>query len=135
MSMPAKYTSNGSILAVIDGQEMTIPNDPSNRHYAELIANGVTIEPVAVPTPEEILTKERTTMACTPMQGTLALGEANWGTILAYRDTAPWQEKVTIDSAQTWVRNSQSISLFQYLLGFTDTQVDDLFHAAILIDA
>lgn len=54
MSMTAKYTSGGSILATIDGVEMTIPNDPSNRHYAELIANGVTIEPVAVPTLADI---------------------------------------------------------------------------------
>jgi len=135
MSMTAKYTSRSSILAVIDGQEMTIPNDPSNRHYAELIASGVTIEPLAVPTPDELLTQERATMACTPMQGILALGEANWNTILAYRDTAPWQEKVIIDSARTWVRNSQNIAFFQYLLGFTDTQVDSLFRAAMLIEA
>jgi len=87
------------------------------------------------PDPVATLTQERTTMACTPMQGILALGEANWGTILAYRDTAPWQEKVIIDSAQIWVRNSQNIAFFQYLLGFTDTQVDDLFRAAMLIDA
>jgi len=85
--------------------------------------------------PAETLARERAAMACTPMQGILALGEANWGTILAYRDTAPWQEKVIIDSAQTWVRNSQNIAFFQYLLGFTDTQVDDLFRAAMLIDA
>jgi hypothetical protein len=85
--------------------------------------------------PAETFAAERTTMACTPMQGILALGEANWNTILAYRDTASWQEKVIIDSAQTWVRNSQNIAFFQYLLGFTDTQVDDLFRAAMLIDA
>jgi hypothetical protein len=85
--------------------------------------------------PAVTLARERAAMACTPMQGILALGEANWGTILAYRDTAPWQEKVIIDSAQTWVRNSQNIAFFQYLLGFTDTQVDDLFRAAMLIDA
>jgi hypothetical protein len=48
MSMTSKYTSSGSIIATIDGVEMTIPNDPSNRHYAELISNGVTIEPVAL---------------------------------------------------------------------------------------
>ena len=87
------------------------------------------------PSLEEVLAAERATMACTPMQGILALGEVNWGTILAYRDTASWQEKVIIDSAQTWVRNSQNIAFFQYLLGFTDTQVDDLFRTAMLIDA
>jgi len=69
------------------------------------------------------------------MQGILALGENNWNTILAYRDTASWQEKVIIDSAQTWVRNSQNIAFFQHLLGFTDAQVDDLFRAAMQVDA
>jgi hypothetical protein len=54
MSMTAKYTSSGAILATIDGVDMTIPNDPRNRHYAELIASGVTIEPLAVPTIAEI---------------------------------------------------------------------------------
>ena len=102
------------------------------------VRTGVTTSREYAPTPADLvlsLTLERTTMACTPMQGILALGEANWNTILAYRDTASWQEKVIIDSAQTWVRNSQNISFFQYLLGFTDTQVDDLFRAAMLIDA
>ena len=54
MSMTAKYTIGGSIIAVIDGVEMTIPNDPSNRHYAELIAQGIKIEPLPVPPLAEI---------------------------------------------------------------------------------
>jgi hypothetical protein len=54
MSMTAKYTSGGLILATIDAVEMTVPVDPANRHYAELIASGVTIEPLAVPTIAEI---------------------------------------------------------------------------------
>jgi len=83
--------------------------------------------------PAVTLARERAAMACTPMQGILTLGEANWNTILAYRETASWQEKVIIDSAQTWVRNSQDIAFFQYLLSFTDTQVDDLFRAAMLV--
>ena len=91
--------------------------------------------PSELPDPVVVLAAERTNMTCTPMQGILALGEDNWNTILAYRETASWQEKVIIDSAQTWVRNSQNIAFFQYLLGFTDAQVDDLFRTAMLIDA
>lgn len=49
MNITAKYTSLGAILATIDGVEMTIPADPANRHYAELIAQGVVIEPYMPP--------------------------------------------------------------------------------------
>ena len=28
---------NGSIKATIDGQEMSVPLDPANRHYAEIL--------------------------------------------------------------------------------------------------
>ena len=79
---------------------------------------------------------EREGMSCTPMQGQLVLGETNWGIILAWRDTqATWAQKIIIDSAQTWHRNSQNIQFFQYLLNFTPEQVDDLFRTATLIDA
>ena len=50
----AKYTKGfndigtGSIKATIDGQEMSVPKDPNNRHYAEImkqVAEGtLTIE-------------------------------------------------------------------------------------------
>ena len=80
--------------------------------------------------------QSREWMTCTPMQGQLALGETNWGIILAWRDAnATWAQKVIINSAQTWVRNSQNIAFFQYLLGFTDEQVDELFRVAKEIDA
>ncbi len=35
--------TNSSIRATIDGQEMSVPLDPANRHYAEIlrqVANG-----------------------------------------------------------------------------------------------
>ena len=49
----AKYTKGfndigtGSIKATIDGQEMSVPLDPANRHYQEIqewVAKGNTIE-------------------------------------------------------------------------------------------
>ena len=34
----AQYNKdNGSIIATIDGQEMSVPLDPANRHYAEIL--------------------------------------------------------------------------------------------------
>jgi hypothetical protein len=86
--------------------------------------------------PAVVLAAERAQMSCTPMQGILALGESNWGLVVSYRDTqATWAQRVIINSAQTWVRNSQNIAFFQFLLSFTDAQVDDLFRTAMLIDA
>ena len=44
----AQYNeNNGSITATIDGQEMSVPIDPANRHYEailEWVADGNTIE-------------------------------------------------------------------------------------------
>ena len=54
MITSAKYTEHGSILAVIDGVEMTVPDDMANRHRAELAAwvkAGSTIEPYSPPPP------------------------------------------------------------------------------------
>jgi len=43
----ARYNKdNGSIKATIDGQEMSVPLDPANRHYAAIllwVADGNTI--------------------------------------------------------------------------------------------
>lgn len=53
----AKYTEGGSIIAVIDGQELTVPDDMANRHrvmIAEWEADGNTIEPYAEPAPDLI---------------------------------------------------------------------------------
>jgi len=43
-----KNTGNVSINAVIDGEELSVPIDPANRHYAEILrqvdAGTLTIE-------------------------------------------------------------------------------------------
>jgi hypothetical protein len=83
----------------------------------------------------EALHQERLGMICSPLQGKLALGEAQWNKILEYRSTASWAEQVIIDSAQEWKRLSENIKFFQYLLNYTDEQVDDLFRVALTIEA
>jgi len=86
--------------------------------------------------PAQLLADERATMVCTPMQGILTLGELEWAKVIEYRDTtATWQEKIIIDSALDWKRNSQNIAFFQFLLGYTDEQVDDLFRTAMAVEA
>ena len=73
--------------------------------------------------------------AVSKMQGILALGKARWDQVLAYRETATWGEKVVIDSAGNWERDSQNIAFFQYLIGLTDAETDALFIAAAQITA
>ena len=77
------------------------------------------------------LIAERASMRCSPMQGKLALGEAVWTQVELFRDNgASWTERVIIDSALDWERNSVNIAFFQQMLGMTDEQVDNLFRLA-----
>jgi len=78
----------------------------------------------------EMADQARAAMVISPMQGILTLGETEWGKVLAYRDTASWQERIVIDSALDWRRDSQNIAFFGHLLGYTDDQMDALFIAA-----
>lgn len=70
-----------------------------------------------------------------PLQGILTLGQVEWGKVLAYRKTASWPEQVVIDNASDWVRTSQNIAFFGFLLGYTDEQMDALFIAASQVKA
>jgi hypothetical protein len=47
----AKFTALGSITALVDGVEMTIPAVGGNRHYDELVAQGIIPEPYVEPAP------------------------------------------------------------------------------------
>ena len=92
-------------------------------------------DPEPEPTTAELLADERSGMAVSPLQGILTLGETEWGKVLAYRETATWQERVIIDNAFDWVRTSQNIAFFGYLLGYTPEQMDTLFIAAAQVKA
>ena len=92
-------------------------------------------DPPPAPTEAELLAVERADMRCSPLQGILALGEAEWGKVLAYRETATWGEKAIIDHAGLWRRNSENIAFFGHLLQYTPTQIDNLFRAAMQIEA
>lgn len=59
MITSAKYNANRSICAVINGDEMTIPDDLENRHrqmIAEWEAAGNVIQPYVEPEPEQHVT-------------------------------------------------------------------------------
>lgn len=53
----AEYTASGSIIAVIGGQEMTVPDDMGNRHRA-MIAEWEADGNIVIPYTEPILTPE-----------------------------------------------------------------------------
>ena len=128
--------TDGSFVGVVNGMPYHIIQSDPLFDAAIVVGANAPFERVPALTAAAILTKERSTMTCSPLQGILTLGESQWNKVLSYRDNyASWQEKVIIDSAQTWVRNSQNIAFFQYLLNFTPEQVDDLFRTATLIDA
>jgi hypothetical protein len=82
----------------------------------------------------EVISK-RQGMSCSKMQGILTLGEAAWGEVQTYRETASWAEQMVIDSAQDWNRTSQNIAFFGWLLSYTDAQMDTMFTAAAQVTA
>ena len=90
----------------------------------------IKIKPIA---PELALATERAGMACTPLQGKLAIGEILWGKVMAYRDTATWVEQMVIDDSAMWRRTSQDIQFIGYLIGVTDLEMDDFFRLAITL--
>lgn len=81
----------------------------------------------APPDPVVALNTWRAKAKCTRKQGILAIGESRWASVLNYRNTATWAEKVVIDDSPMWYRNSQDIQFFGYLLGLNDTEMDNLF--------
>jgi len=61
----ARYTSLGSITAMVDGIETTIPAVGGNRHYDALIKQGVIIAPYVEPakTAEQVRAERNTLLA------------------------------------------------------------------------
>jgi len=45
----AQFTATGSITALVDGVQMSIPADPANRHYAAMLKHGIQIEAYVEP--------------------------------------------------------------------------------------
>ena len=47
----AQYTATGFITALVDGVEMSIPADAGNRHYRDMVEQGIAIAPYVEPAP------------------------------------------------------------------------------------
>ena len=49
----AQFTTTGSITALVDGVQMSIPADAGNRHYAAMVEQGITPTEYVEPAPTE----------------------------------------------------------------------------------
>lgn len=105
----------------------------TNAQTGEVTVRDFSPDEIAAMTPDPAiaLAAWRATAQCSRMQGILALGEARWATVLEYRTTATWAEKVVIDDSGNWHRASQNIAFFGYLLELTDAEIDSLFLVAM----
>ena len=126
MSITATYTASGAILAIVDGVEMTIPADMSNRHYAELIASGVEIAPLPTPTAAEALAAWRERAEISQAQARLTLHQLGLlSTVQAIADADP-AASIVWEYADVIKRNSPFIDGLG-AAAFTPEQIDDIF--------
>ena len=102
------------------------------------------LEPCAspdAPAPQPIdwdaiaLAKERKGMVVSRLQGRLTLGPQTVSALdaLAADPNTPWAMRETINNAAEWRRTSQAMDELAYALGFSESQMDDLFRVAMQV--
>jgi len=131
--------TDGGYTITIDGQDMSVPNDPGNRHFQmvqDAIAGGATVIVPTVPTDADLLATERAGMVVSRFQAKAALMAAGHlpavETVIAAADAITklaWAEAVEMR------RTSPMIAGLAGAVGLSDTDLDDLFRAAALIEA
>ncbi len=130
----AKYTEHGSIVAIIDGVEMTVPDDMANRHrvmLAEWEADGNVIAPYVEPvlTPEEKRERMPNLTARQLRLGLLFLGKLAGVPVAIAALPSPEKEQAQIewDYASEFRRLHPLIVQLIPILGLTDEQVDPVW--------
>lgn len=126
----ANYTHDGSIIVIIDGNEMTVPNDMENRHRAMLAdweAAGNVIEPYLEPepTPEELREQMPALSRRQFWLGahSLGIGKAD---VMAYAANDP-ALLIEVEESTEFQRNYGAVTLLSPFLGITDEQLDDVW--------
>ena len=130
----ARCTELGSIHAVIDGVEMTVPDDTANRHrimLAEWEAEGNLITPYTEPmlTPEEKRERMPNLTARQLRLGLLHLGKLSDVpvAIAALPEPERSQAQIEWDYASEFRRLHPLIVRLIPILGLTDEQVDPVW--------
>ncbi|MCF7647321.1 hypothetical protein KQ944_18400 [Bacillus subtilis] len=138
----AKYTKYGSIIAVIDGQEMTVPDDMANRHrimLAKWEAEGNAIAPYVEPilTPEEQraqmppITKRQ--LRLTLVRNGISLGQVEQS-IAAMPDGLEKQEaEIEWQDASQFNRLHPTLLLVATALSLTPEQIDAMWETALTV--
>lgn len=125
-----------AIKRIADGA--SIPMDPANTDYQAYlawVAEGNVAEPAPVPTADETLAAERAGMVCSALQGRLALAAAGLLDATQAAVTAGDQTThVAWEYATEWRRTSPMMATLAGAVGITETQMDDLFRAAMKIE-
>lgn len=124
MNITAQFSETGSILAIIDGVEMTVPDDISNRHrrmIADWEAAGNTIAPFVAPSPQ---VPERVTANQFGKQ-LAALGLLDQvQTWVGQQDAATqW----SFNRSATFVRDDPMMQAGFDALNFSPEQIDEFF--------
>lgn len=98
---------------------------------AEIESAGYTI-----PSPSDLLDWQREQMSVPRLYARLVLVQAGlWDHVSAWASSADPANLAYFEDAQTWRRTDATLAAAAAALGLTDTQMDDLFLAAIELEA
>lgn len=129
--------TNGVVTNIIKVDPDKVPDwaadwpDATGAQIGGTYANGI----YGLPPAPDPATK-RAAMVCSRLQGRLVLGQATCDALdaIAADETTPWAMRQTILHAIEWRRTSQAMTELGYLLGYTDTQMDELFEIAMEVE-
>lgn len=120
----ARYTADGSIIAIFDGQVMTVPDDMGNRHRRELGEWGGVIAPYVPPLPG---IPDRVTARQFKLQ---LLAEDLLDHVEGWVAAQGKAIQLAYDNSGTFARDEPMMQAGFKALGFPPEQIDAFFSAA-----
>lgn len=97
----AQFTATGSITALVDGVQMSIPADAGNRHYAAMLKQGITpaeyVEPA--PTADQVRAKRNALLTASDWTqvADAPVDQEAWATYRQELRDIPQQEGFPVD--------------------------------------